>query len=115
MGDVSTSKSLVYAGDLVNIILAVLVFLVLVVFTLGLGLIIAWIPPVIAFWTHGRVKEALELIDEGRYKEAKDKLLVPAILSLLFNSLIGGILILIGAIMLPEENPGTEKEEVRTF
>lgn len=85
-------------------------FLVIVVFSLGFGIIIAWVPLVVAIWTHRRAKAALELVDAGRYKEAKDKVLIPAILSLLFNSLIGGLLILIGAITLPEQNASTSQQ-----
>jgi hypothetical protein len=104
MGDVGTARSLIHIGDLINLILGVLVFLIIVMFSLGLGIVIAWVPLVVAIWTHLRAKAALELLDEGRYNEAKDKVLIPAILSLLFNSLIGGLLILIGAISLPAEN-----------
>ncbi|WP_457751647.1 hypothetical protein [Thermococcus sp.] len=104
MGDPSSARSLIHIGDIINLIIAVIVLFVIVVFSLGFGIIIAWIPLAIAVWTHMRVKTALELIDSGRYKEAKDKLIIPAVISLLFNSLIGGLIILIGAISLPSEN-----------
>jgi len=89
---------------MINLIIGVLVFLVITVFSLGIGIIIGWIPLAIAIWTHMRAKDALELIDAGRYREAKDKVMVPSIISLLFNSLIGGLIILIGAISLPSES-----------
>jgi hypothetical protein len=85
-------------------------FLVIVVFSVGLGIVIAWIPLAIAIWAHLRAKAALELIDEGGYKEAKDKVLIPAIISLLFSSLLGGLLILIGIIILPAENIPTSPQ-----
>ena len=104
MGDPSSARNLIHIGDIINLIIGVLVFLVIVVFSLGFGVVVAWIPLAIAVWTHMRAKAALELIDEGRYKDAKDKILIPAILSLVFNSLVGGVIILIGALSLPSEN-----------
>ena len=110
MGDPQSARNLIHIGDIINLIIGVLVFLVVVVFSLGFGIVVAWIPLAIAVWTHLRVKSALELIDEGRYKEAKDKVLIPAILSLIFNSLVGGVIILIGALSLPAEDTPTAPE-----
>ena len=110
MGDPDSAKSLIHIGDIINLIIGVLVFLVIVIFSIGFGIVVAWIPLAIAVWTHFRVKEAIQLIEEGRYKEAKDKVLIPSILSLLFNSLIGGLIILLGAISLPSENASTPVE-----
>jgi hypothetical protein len=105
MGDPQSARNLIHIGDIINLIVGVLVFLVIVVFSLGFGIVVAWIPIAIAIWTHFRASDALRLIDEGRYKEAKDKVMIPSILSLIFNSLIGGVIILIGAISLPSEGP----------
>ncbi|ASJ07240.1 hypothetical protein [Thermococcus pacificus] len=110
MGDPSSARNLIHIGDIINLVIGVLVFLVIVVFSFGLGIVVAWIPLAIAIWTHLRAKSALELIDEGRYKEAKDKILIPAILSLIFNSLVGGLIILLGAISLPSENASNPVE-----
>ncbi|WP_456443891.1 hypothetical protein [Thermococcus sp.] len=56
------------------------------------------------------------MIDEGRYKRAKGKVLIPSILSLIFNSLVGGLIILIGAISLPPENtPSPAKPAAEPF
>ena len=110
MGDPSSARNLIHIGDIINLIIGVLVFLGILVFSFGIGIVIAWIPLAIAVWTHFRAKDALQLIDEGRYKEAKDKVLIPSILSLIFNSLVGGLIILIGAISLPSENASTPAE-----
>jgi len=110
MGDPSSARNLIHVGDIINLIIGVLVFLVILVFSLGIGIVVAWIPLAIAIWTHFRAKDALQLIGEGHYKEAKDKVLIPSILSLVFNSLIGGLIILLGAISLPSENASTPVE-----
>jgi len=110
MGDPDSARNLIHVGDIINLIIGVLAFLVILVFSLGIGIVVAWIPLAIAIWTHFRAKDALRLIDEGRYKEAKDKVLIPSILSLIFNSLIGGLIILLGAISLPSENASTPVE-----
>ncbi|WP_297459780.1 hypothetical protein [Thermococcus sp.] len=110
MGDPDSAKSLIHIGDIINLIIGVLVFLVVTVASIGFGIVVAWIPLAIAVWTHMRAKEAIQLIDEGRYKEAKDKVLIPAILSLIFNSLIGGLIILLGALSLPPENASDKME-----
>ena len=108
MGDVSTAKSLINAGDIINIIIAILAAVGLIITIVGI--IIAWVPLVLAWWTHKRSKEAEQLIDDGNYEKAKSILIVPSIISLLFVSFIGGLLILIGALMLPQGN-GENKVE----
>ncbi len=110
MGDPSSARNLIHIGDIINLIIGVLVFLVIVIFSIGFGIVVAWIPLAIAVWTHFRAKEAIQLIEEGRYKEAKDKVLIPSILSLIFNSLVGGLIILLGAISLPSENASNPVE-----
>ncbi|WP_297069419.1 hypothetical protein [Thermococcus sp.] len=105
MGDPSSAKNLIHIGDIINLIIGVLVFLGIAIASIGFGgIVVAWIPLAIAIWTHFRAKDALQLIDENRYNEAKNKVLIPSILSLLFNFLVGGLIILIGALSLPSEN-----------
>ncbi|WP_234394417.1 hypothetical protein [Thermococcus piezophilus] len=45
----------------------------------------------------------IELVDMGDYKKAKDKLIIPMVLSLIFFSTISGILMPIGLILLPSK------------
>ena len=116
MGDPQSARNLIHIGDIINLIIGVLVFLVIVVFSFGFGIVVAWIPLAIAVWTHFRAKDALRLIDESRYKDAKDKVMIPSILSLIFNSLVGGLIILIGALSLPSENmPSPSEAAVEAF
>ncbi|WP_010479787.1 hypothetical protein [Thermococcus zilligii] len=105
MTDVGTAKDLIRIGDIINIIFAAIAAFVLLITIIGI--LFVWIPILIGIWTHSRVQEAMKLIDAGKFNEAKDKIIVPAVVSLIFNGLLGGLFILIGAIMLPSENKNT--------
>ena len=99
VGDVSTSRSLINVGDVINIIIGVLAIISLIISVIGI--ILVPLPAFLIWWTHERVKETNNLIDSGELGKARDRLILPSVLSMLVASFIGGLLILIGAVMLP--------------
>ncbi|NJE47453.1 hypothetical protein E3E35_08580 [Thermococcus sp. GR7] len=107
MADVETAKLLIKIGGIISLIVGVLGGLVLLITIIG---IILAIPAfILAWWIYKRSNEVVELVDIGEYKEAKNKLIIPMVLSLLFFSTVSGILMLVGLILLPSE-PSTHSK-----
>jgi len=113
MPDISTAKQLIHIGNILNLVIGALAIISLIITTYGI--ILVPVPAFLMWWTNKKVKAAEELIEKGNYKGAKDLLIIPSILSLLFVSFIGGLLILIGAIMLPDKGGEEKKENVEVI
>ncbi|MBO8174359.1 MAG: hypothetical protein H0Z18_03790 [Thermococcus sp.] len=102
MADVETAKLLIRIGSILAIIEPMIIAVILLMTIIG---IIFAIPLMfLGYWIYKRSEEVITLIEEGRYKEAKDKLIVPMVVALILTSRLGGILMLIGLVILPSSN-----------
>lgn len=112
MADVETAKLLIKVGAILSVIVPLFIG-VLLLMTI-IGIIIGLPLVVLGIWIYRRVEDAIALVDEGRYRDAKDRLLIPSILALILTSRLGGALMLIGLILLPSENE-VKEGDVRVY
>ncbi|WP_048151983.1 hypothetical protein [Palaeococcus ferrophilus] len=112
MADVETAKLLIKVGAILSVIVPLFIG-VLLLMTI-IGIIIGLPLVVLGIWIYRRMEDAIALVDEGRYKDARDTLLIPSILALILTSRIGGALMLIGLVLLPSENE-VKEGEVRVY
>ncbi|NJE04892.1 hypothetical protein E3E36_01745 [Thermococcus sp. M36] len=101
MDDVETARLLIRIGGIVGIIEPLVIGLLLLITIIGIVIAVPLL--ILAWWIYKRSSEAVDLAEMGRYREARDKVIVPAVVALILTSRVGGILMLIGAVLLPSE------------
>ncbi|KPU62883.1 membrane protein [Thermococcus sp. EP1] len=101
MADVEMAKTLIKVGGILSFIEPFLIAFMLLLTVIGVLFAVPF--AILGFWIYNRANECIELIENGEYKKAKDKLLIPAIIALILTSRVGGILMLLGLVLLPSE------------
>ena len=109
MADVSTAEKLINVGYIVTMVVGAVEVFLLLISVVGLPLVP--IPIIFMWYTHKKTKEAEDFIRARQYYRAKDALIVPSVLALIFVSRIGGLIELIGALLLPSEDSQAGRKE----
>jgi len=97
------ARTLIKVGGILSVIEPFFIAVLLLLTVIGILFAIPF--AILGYWIYKRTEECTEFIENGEYKKAKDKLLIPAIIALILTSRVGGILMLLGLILLPPENP----------
>jgi len=97
------ARTLIKVGGILSVIEPFFIAVLLLLTVIGILFAIPF--AILGYWIYKRTEGCTEFIENGEYKKAKDKLLIPAIIALILTSRVGGILMLLGLILLPPENP----------